>query len=137
MPRRPIPVPDEISKPFWDACNEQRLIIQHCNSCDLMQYPPEKLCFSCGLDEDLDWVEVSGKGKINGYAVVHDSRIRLWQTEQPYNIAVVELYEDPTITFFSNLSGVPVDEVPVGTEVKVHFEETENGQFIHEWRLVN
>ena len=58
---RPIPVPDEVSKPFWDACNEQRLIIQNCKSCDRMQYPPEKLCSSCGSSEDLDWVEVSGK----------------------------------------------------------------------------
>jgi len=134
---RPIPVPDEVSKPFWDACNEQRLIIQNCKSCDRMQYPPEKLCASCGSSEDLDWVEVSGKGRINGYAVVYDSRIRLWQTEQPYNIAVVELHEDPTITFFSNLAGVTVDDVPVGSEVQVHFEETENGQKIHEWHLVN
>lgn len=131
---RPMPVPDDISKPFWDACNERRLVIQNCVSCDTLQYPPEQTCASCD-SEKMEWVEVSGKGRINGYAVVFDSRIRRWQTEQPYNIAVVELQEDPTITFFSNLSGIPVDEVPVGAEVQVEFEEAENGQLIHEWRL--
>ena len=131
---RPMPVPDDVSKPFWDACNERRLVIQNCVSCDRLQYPPEKACSSCD-SEEMEWVEVSGKGRINGYAVVYDSRIRRWQTEQPYNIAVVELQEDPTITFFSNLSGIAIDEVPVGAEVQVEFEETENGQLIHEWRL--
>ena len=25
-----IPVPDELSKPFWDAVNEKRLVVQNC-----------------------------------------------------------------------------------------------------------
>jgi hypothetical protein len=33
MPK-PSPIPDEVSKPFWDACNERRLIMQTCAQCD-------------------------------------------------------------------------------------------------------
>ena len=25
-----IPVPDELGKPFWDAVNEKRLVLQNC-----------------------------------------------------------------------------------------------------------
>ena len=25
-----IPVPDSLSKPFWDAVNQRRLVLQHC-----------------------------------------------------------------------------------------------------------
>jgi uncharacterized protein len=25
-----IPVPDAVSKPFWDAVNQRRLVLQHC-----------------------------------------------------------------------------------------------------------
>ncbi len=30
-------VPDELSKPFWDAANEGRLVIQNRKDCDRLQ----------------------------------------------------------------------------------------------------
>ena len=32
--------PDELTRPFWDAANEERLVIQNCRSCDTLQHPP-------------------------------------------------------------------------------------------------
>ena len=136
MPK-PAPVPDELSKPFWDACNEQRLIIQYCTTCNRMQYPPEKTCYACGSDENLEWREVNGRGKIHGYCVIYDSRLRLLQPQQPFNIAVIELKENPEIKFFSHLPGTPLDEVPVGASVQLEFEETVTGQLVPEWRVVS
>jgi len=134
---KPAPKPDELSKPFWDACNERRLVVQSCTACDRKQYPPEKTCFACGSDQNLEWREVNGRGKIHGYCVMHDSRFRLLQAGQPFNIAVIELEEDPEIKFFSHLPGTPPDEVPVGASVQVEFEETATGQLVPEWRVVS
>ncbi len=136
MPK-PSPVPDELSKPFWDACNERRLIMQTCTKCDRMQYPPEQTCCECGSDENLEWREVSGRGKIHGYCVMYDSRLKLLQAEQPFNIAIIELEENPEIKFFSHLPGTPPDEVPIGASVQVEFQETATGQLVHEWRVVS
>ena len=136
MPK-PIPVPDELSKPFWDACNERRLIVQNCTACNRMQYPPEKTCYECGSAESLEWREVSGRGKIHGYCVMHDSRMRLFQPDQPFNVAIIELEEDPDIKFFSNLPGTPADAVPVGASVQVEFQQVAPSQLIHEWRVVS
>ena len=133
---RPTPVPDELSEPFWNACNEGRLVVQNCKACNRLQYPPERVCSECGSESDMEWREVSGRGTINGYVVVHDSRLRVWVPQQPYNVAVIEIEEDPAINFFSNLSGTPVDQVPVGASVQVEFLETETGQKIPEWRIV-
>ena len=135
MPK-PIPVPDELSKPFWDACNERRLIVQNCATCNRMQYPPQASCPACGSAAHLEWREVSGRGRINGYCVMYDSRIVPLQADQPFNIAVIELDEDPAIKFLSSLPGTPVGEVPVGASVEVAFEEVGPGQLIHEWRVV-
>jgi len=132
-----IPVPDEVSKPFWDAVNERRLVMQSCKTCNRMQYPPEKACSECGSTQNLEWREVNGRGKISGYIVIHDSRIRQIQADQPINMAVIALDDDPTLNFLSNLPGVPVDEVPVGASVQVEFEEVAPGQLIHEWRVVS
>ena len=134
--QRPTPVSDDLSSPFWNACNEGRLIVQHCKDCDRMQYPPARTCSECDSDSSLEWREVSGRGTINGYIVVHDSRLRLWVPQQPYNVAVVQIDEDPTVNFFSNLSGTPADQVPVGSSVQVEFLELEGGQKIPEWRVV-
>ncbi len=135
MPK-PSPIPDEVSKPFWDACNERRLIVQTCVQCDRMQYPPEKNCIACGSSAHLTWREVKGMGCIHGYCVMYDSRVKLLQENQPFNIAVIELEENPQIKFFSHLPGTPPDEVPVGAPVKVEFEATYNGQLIPEWRVL-
>ena len=138
MPK-PSPVPDELDKPFWDACNEGRLVIQCCAACGTLLHPPEPRCTQCGSGEHLEWKQVSGRGRIHGYAVMHDCRIRTMQAEQPFNIALIELEEDPGgINMYSNLPGVPVDQVPVGATVQVIFETTPaTGQKVPEWRVVS
>lgn len=135
MPK-PIPVPDTLSKPFWDAVNERRLVVQTCTMCDRKQYPPEPRCARCGSADSLEWREVKGRGRIHGYCVMHDSRIKMLQEHQPFNIAVIELEEDPEIKFFSHLPGTPPDEVPVGDAVELVFEELEPGRLIHEWKVI-
>ena len=136
MPK-PVPIADEVSKPFWDAVNKRQLILQRCSVCGRMQYPPVATCGNCGAENSLEWVEVSGRGKILGSITVHDTRLVSLQAETPLNVAVIALEDDPDIKFFSNLPGIPVDEVPVGASVQVEFQEAAPGQLIHEWRVVN
>ncbi len=48
---KPSPVPDQVSKPYWDACGEDRLVMQTCGACNLMHYPPRRACDNCGSGE--------------------------------------------------------------------------------------
>ncbi len=133
---KPSPVPDEVSQPFWDACNEGRLVVQNCTACSRLQHPPQKACLACGSDANMEFRSMSGLGKIHGYLVSHDSRVMMLQQIQPFNLAVVELEDAPEIKMLSHLPGTPTDEVPVGATVQVEFEESFNGQKIAEWRVV-
>ena len=135
MPR-PIPVPDELSKPFWDAANQRRLVVQNCTACNRKQFPPRATCPACGSADHLEWREVSGKGHILTYFVIHDSRMKSIQAMQPINLATVTLDEDPVINFLANLPGTPVDEVPMGAAVEVTFEQVAPGQLIPDWKVV-
>ena len=130
-------VPDDLTRPFWEAANENRLVIQNCTACGRLQHPPASRCHECGSDAVLEWKEMSGRGTIYNYGVVHDCPIRLLQDDQPFNVAVVMLDEDPGIQMYSHLPGTPVDEVPVHAAVEVVFEETANGQKVPEWRVVS
>ena len=128
-----IPVADDLSRPFWDAVNEQRLMLQNCTACDKLQYPPKPACQVCGSADGLEWKDVEGKGHIAAYIVIEDGRLNRRMPDQPYNLAVVTLDQDPTVNFYSNLPGVPPYEVPLGAAVEVTFEEVAPGQLIHEW----
>ena len=134
MPKQGVE-PDALTRPFWDAANEQRLVIQCCSRCGRLQHPPAARCGECG-GTALEWKPMAGRGTIYHYCVVHDVPIRLLQRDQPFNVAVIMLEEDPAIQMFSHLPGTPVDEVPVGAPVEVIFETTANGQKVPEWRVV-
>ena len=137
MPKQ-SPIPDELDRPFWEACNEERLVIQNCAACDRLQHPPQATCAQCGSAEQLGWREVSGRGTIYSYGVVYDTPVAVLQADQPYNLAVVQLEDDPAINMYSHLPGTPTDEVPIGGQVEVMFETTPgNGQKVPEWRLVS
>ena len=129
-------IPDELTKPFLDAANEGRLIIQNCKACNRLRHPPAATCDQCGSGDNLEWQEMSGRGKIYNYGVVHDCPVRLLQEDQAFNVAVIMLDEDPGIQMYSHLPGTPVDEVPVGASVEVVFEATANGQKAPEWRVI-
>ena len=129
-------LPDEFSQPFWDAANEGRLVIQHCTACERLHHPPKPVCDQCGSEDSLEWKQMSGRGKIYNYGVVYDCPVRLLQEDQPFNVAVIMLDEDPGIQMYSHLPGTAVDEVPVGANVEVLFEATANGQKVPEWRVV-
>ena len=129
-------IPDQLTTPFWEAANNSKLVIQKCAKCDRLQHPPAQECGQCGSGGDLTWEEVSGKGRLYNYGVVHDCPIRLLQDDQPFNVAVVMLDEDPGIQMYSHLPGTPVDDVPLGADVEVVFEDTANGQKVPEWKVV-
>ena len=136
MPKQ-SPVPNELTKPFWDACNEGRLVMQTCTTCDRIQYPPEPVCYQCHSKNNLEWRQMSGRGTIYGFGVMYDSRIRIMQAGQPFPVALVQLEEDPDILMCANLPGTPPDEVPLGAKVQVEFETTPTtGQKVPEWRVV-
>jgi uncharacterized OB-fold protein len=142
MPKQ-SPVPDALDKPYFDALNEDRLVVQNCSdpshgAAGRLQHPPAAACGGCGKGDNLGWKQVSGRGTIYSYGVVYDSPIALLQADQPYNVAVIELEEDPGVKFLSHLPGRPVDDVPIGAKVQVLFEPTQaTGQKVPEWKVVS
>jgi uncharacterized OB-fold protein len=137
MPKQ-SPIPDDVDRPFWEACNEDRLILQYCTPCDRFQHPPLETCEACGSERGLSWREVDGRGTIYSYGVVYDTPIALLQADQPFNVAVIDLDAAPGINMLSHLPGVPVDEVPIGAPVRVIFETTSaTGQKVPEWQIID
>ena len=135
MPKQ-SPVPNDLDRPYWDACNEDRLVLQFCTVCDRYQYPPQKACADCVGADGLTWREISGRGTVYSYGVVFDTPIATLREDQPFTVAVIDLDEAPGINMISHLPGTAAGDVAIGAAVRLVFETTPaTGQKVPEWRI--
>lgn len=119
---KPVPVPDEMTAPFWEAARQHRLVIQQCSDCETFHHPPVGICSQC-LSIDLQFVDVSGRGYVYSYSIVRDQRLPAFDDLMPYIVAEVRLHDAPGVRLLSNLPGTAIDDVHCGMEVEVDFEE--------------
>ena len=84
-----------------------------------MRLPTSPACPSC-LGEGYEWNEVSGRGTVYTFAIMHQRYHPAWEPDLPYNIAVVELDEGPRMP--ANIIGIENDEIAVGMPVEVVWE---------------
>ncbi len=118
-PPRPLPEGDRALVPFFAAAKERRLVVQRCARCGTLRFPPRELCTSC-LSTEIEWADVSGRGEIFSFNVMHQVYHPAFATEVPYAVVVVKLAEGPKM--ISNLVDCPVDEIRIGMPVEVVFE---------------
>jgi uncharacterized OB-fold protein len=126
--RLPNPINNSENKPFWDAAQENRLILKLCNSCKESHYYPRSICPHCGSSETT-WVESKGLGEIYSYTVMRRG------VEVPFAMAYVKLNEG--ISLLTHLTNCDFDAIRVGQKVKVVFQETQDGQKTHLFEPLN
>ena len=118
--RKPLPRPTPQSAEFWKGAQAHQLRIQRCRDCGQHVFYPRSVCPFC-LSEHLEWVRVSGRGKVYSYTVVRRSMHPAFQEDVPYVLAIVELEEGPRLT--TNIVACPPDEVRVDMPVEVAFDD--------------
>lgn len=121
LPSRPLPQPTDITRPFWEAAAAHRLVVQACKACGTRQFYPRLMCTAC-MSEDIAWVESSGKGKVYTFTVNHRAPNAFMKTRLPYVVAAIDL--DDGVRMIANIVGCPIDQIEVGSRVKVLFEDT-------------
>lgn len=120
--QRPVPEPDELTRFYWEAAAEHRLVLQRCQACSMAQYPPEICCVHCQADE-LEPAEFSGRGTIYSYSVVERPLHAGFVDVVPYVVVLVELAEQPGLRILANLVNAPRGTaLSCGMPVEVVFE---------------
>jgi hypothetical protein len=117
--RKPLPVPSDISRPFWDGLRAGVLCIQRCRDCGRHVFYPRSLCPYC-LSEALDWVTASGRGKLYSYTIVRRAMHPAFQQDVPYVYAIVELEEGPRVT--ANVLNCPLEALRVDMALKAFYD---------------
>ena len=120
-----VPPPDEVTTGWWDATREHRLVVQSCVACGHRQHPPRALCTRCGAMEGLELQEVSGRGTVDSWTVVH--RAPRPDVPVPYTIVRIRLDEGPILlSVLDDPPGTP--EPTLDTAVVVAWTDLPDGR---------
>ena len=88
------PYPPRISKftePFWQALSQGRFITTRGRVSQRLTFPPKPFCpFS--WEREIEWVELSGRGVLYSYTVVHVAPAAFAHLT-PYRLCIVDLTE--------------------------------------------
>ena len=129
IPSRATPMITGLTQPFWDAAKQRRLVIQRCADCAYFNHPPKAACDRC-QSTNLQFTDVSGKGTVWTYTVMHQRSVAGFEEAVPYLTALVELDEQPMLLLVTNLPGVAPEDVRIGMRVRVTFEALEDGTML-------
>jgi len=118
--KKPLPVIQPWSKPFWDATRERRLLIQECRDCGKNIFYPKKYCPEC-RSTDIKWVESFGEGKVYSFSTLYLGVHPKFEENVPYTIAIIELSEG--MRLMSNIVNCDPNDIQCDMPVKVTFED--------------
>ncbi len=114
---------------YLEYINSKKLMGSKCKKCGAVDVPPRKLCIKCN-STDVDWIEMSGNGKIAAYSCISVGTTFMvdkgYSMKKPYCFSVIKLNEGPMVS--GQLLGVDEtkpDTIKIETPVKIKFIETE------------
>jgi uncharacterized OB-fold protein len=116
----PMPMADRTTLPWWEATAQHRLVVQRCTACGHTRLPPTPVCSECRSTAS-DWLEVSGRGEVYTYTIVH--RPIAADQQLPYVIGVIALENAGGVRIISNVVGVSADDVEIGMPVELVWED--------------
>ena len=110
----------EVSR-FWrESVHRYRLVAHKCGNCQRTYFPPRDVCpiFHRESVGKMKEVEMSGKGVIESFTVVHEVPSPFVR-QRPYILAIVKLDEGPSLT--AQIVDADPGEVEIGKRVSAAF----------------
>lgn len=124
-PFRVLPALDDENRFFWTSGADGQLRFLRCQDCGFYLHPPLPRCPACG-SRSIEPAAVSGRGVIWSFTVNHHS----WDGgTEPYAIGLVELEEQAGLRLTTNIVGIAADDVRIGLDVQVVFEQRDDVYF--------
>ncbi|MEC7762159.1 MAG: zinc ribbon domain-containing protein [Pseudomonadota bacterium] len=122
--KRPEPVPNADSRPFWDAAREGILRAPKCRACGRISFPPKPACPTC-RGTAFDWVDLSGRGTLKGWSRIHIAALP--DRDPPITVVEVMLAEDARATLVALDDTGAVEGLAPDAPLVIGFIEDANG----------
>jgi len=114
----PSPTPESLA--FWTGGRDGHLLIYRCHRCGHFFHPPAPACWRC-RSTDVAPEPVSGRATVAAFTV--DRQPWIPGFDPPYIVAIVELAEEPDTRLITNVVGIAPQDVRIGLQVEVFFED--------------
>jgi uncharacterized protein len=130
---RPVPELTDLTRPFWTAAKNRKLVMQKCGRCGALNFFPKPWCIDCGQLE-LEWVEVKPQGSVYSHTTAYTVMMNYpgWKAELPITLCIVELDDGPRM--YGQLTGCAPENVRVGMRIEAHFADINDGAGIPRFR---
>ncbi len=121
IPSKPLPTITDLTRPFWRAAREGRLVLQKCQRCNCFMFHPKPWCVECGSRE-LAWTNASPYGTVYSYTVSRSVAMNFpgWGGELPVLMCLVDL--DDGARMYAQVTDCTPEELHIGMRVKAYFE---------------
>ena len=137
-PSKPVPIPDEASRPFFAAARRGVLLLRRCHALRHLHVADRRHRHAAAAPLRallLRRTRVGagrGRGTLYSFALMHQVYDPASRTEVPYNLAVVELDEGVRMT--TNVVGCANAELYIGMPLEVTFEHVSEEVAIPKFR---
>lgn len=129
-----LPELTEETTPFWEGTARGELLVQKCDGCGQLRFPPRPACPWCRTFEST-WTAMSGQGTLWSWVVAHPPLLPAYAERAPYNVIVVQLDEDPALRMVGNLDGADPAEIGIGAPLRVTYPEPIEDVVLPRWVL--
>jgi uncharacterized protein len=120
--RRPVPVPDETSQPFWTAAASHTLVLVRCARCGELSHPPGPVCPHCAsTSPEFAFEAVDGSGTVRSWTIVRQSFLPGFDV--PFVLVDVELRQSADLRLIGRLVDGPDVPLEIGMNVRLTFED--------------
>ena len=133
---RPVPVPDELSAPYWSAAARHELTLARCSVCRRFALPPTPICPNChSTAPEYRYEPSAGRGIVRSWTILHQSFLPGFDDLLPFVLVDVELSEQAELRMIGRLLDGAGPSLALGSAVAVAFEDIAPGVAVPAFRL--
>ena len=114
---------------FYKYMLQRKLMAGKCVKCGKIHLPPRPLCDNC-FSQEFEWKEVSGKGKLLTYTIIHIAPPQ-FQAIAPYAVGIVQLENGLKIP--GMISGITQKQLKIGMDLTIDFGTCNAAQAWPQW----
>ena len=131
------PSTDDLSRAFWEASVEERLVAPRCTNCGTFRLPPSPICFVC-QHRDVEWEELPGTGTIYSFTVVRHPLAKMLHESVPYASGIIELdgTQGAGARMIANIVECDVETVRIGDRVEIVWEHVNDEMAVFRFRPI-
>jgi uncharacterized OB-fold protein len=107
-----------------EGTKNKKLVLQRCKVTKKFQHFPRPVSIFTGRRRDIEWAEVSGKGKVYSYTVT-ERGTPAFRGMEPYALVSVTL--DVGVNFIADIVNCTMEELKVGMAVKPYWHPLDDG----------